>query len=87
MMQADWHPADVKAAICKKGLTMAEIAATAEPSIAPQVLSMALRMRCSARAEELIASAIGVPARKIWPSRFKSNGERIAPARNRKAAA
>lgn len=50
----DWHPADIIAALKKKGTT----------------LSNAL-FRPWTKGELIIANALGVEAKRIWPSRYR----------------
>lgn len=85
----DWHPEDIKAAIRKRGSTLAELARA--EGISKQVLSMVLQGRASARDEKAIAKFLSLKPATIWPSRYLPNGERIrftraAPATRRKAA-
>ncbi|MCE9783631.1 helix-turn-helix domain-containing protein [Shewanella algae] len=69
---ADWHPADIKAVLAKRGLSVADIARA--NGLAPTTLRTALARRYP-RGQELIAMHIGVPPQMIWPSRYqpKSN--------------
>lgn len=63
----DWHPADIIAAIRKKGTTLAAL--SRESGLSSSTLANALS-RPWAKGEKLIAQAIGVPADVIWPSRY-----------------
>ncbi len=76
---ADMHPEDIKAAIRKKGMT---IAALAEANgMSKQALAMAIGARVSAPAEAIIARFIGMEPAKIWPSLYLSDGRRITMSR------
>lgn len=71
----DWHQADIIAALRKKGTTLAATSRAA--GLSSSTLSNALN-RPWPRGELLIAEAIGIPASKIWPSRyFDSAGKKI----------
>jgi Ner family transcriptional regulator len=75
-MRRDWHPEDIKAAIRKRGRTLSQLGA--RHGITRQVMANAL-IYPHAAAEVVIARFIGVPAHRIWPSRYNSNGERKKP--------
>jgi Ner family transcriptional regulator len=66
----DWHPADVLAALKKRGKTLSGI------SIAhgyhATAAGKALKQPWPAM-EALIAAAIGLPPEAIWPSRYRSS--------------
>ncbi|QDY43136.1 helix-turn-helix domain-containing protein [Candidatus Pantoea soli] len=71
----DWHPADIIAALRKKGTTMAAV--SRQSGLCSTTLANALA-RPWPKGEMLIAAAIGIPPEEIWPSRyFAENGERI----------
>lgn len=84
------HPEDIKAAIRKRGSSLAALARAQElegkPAITIQALSQALHARVSARCEDIIADFLEVPPSAIWPSRYRANGTRIGNT-PRKAAA
>lgn len=67
----DWHPADIKAALEKRGLSLRALAKQYEYSHIQRVLQGPWWA-----AEQIVARAIGVPAQKIWPSRYLSTRER-----------
>lgn len=69
----DWHPADVVAALHKRGFTMRTLAA--KHHVSPPAVTKALRER-NLPSEKRIADAIGVPAKVIWPSRYNPDGSR-----------
>lgn len=61
----DWHAADVKAALEKRGVSLRRLAAEYGYSHIQRVLSSPWWA-----AEQIVAKAIGVPAEQIWPSRY-----------------
>ncbi|ECI5354736.1 helix-turn-helix domain-containing protein [Salmonella enterica] len=67
MMQQDWHPADVIAAMRKRGTSLAVVSRQA--GLASGTLANAIRIR-RPKGERLIAEALGVPPEQIWPSRY-----------------
>jgi Ner family transcriptional regulator len=64
---ADWHPADVVAALKKRSLSISEVARRL--GIKPSTAWHALRVPYP-RVEREIAAAIGVPPDVIWPTRW-----------------
>lgn len=71
--QRDWHPADVKAALEKRGISLRALAKRHGYSHIQRVLVSQWWA-----AEQIVAQAIGVPAQEIWPSRYqtpRSRGE------------
>ncbi len=69
------HPEDIKAAIRKQGITLAELAASA--GVSKQAVSAALDRRSSERVDQLIADFIGLKPHQIWPSRYNAKRKRI----------
>lgn len=65
MPQADWHPADVKAALEKRGLSLRALAQKYGYSHIQRVLTSHWWA-----AEQVVAHALGLPAASIWPSRY-----------------
>jgi len=68
----DWHPADVKAALHKKNITLASIA-EAYGLTSSSTLSSVFT-RSYPLNEKRIADAIGVHPMVIWPSRYNKDG-------------
>ncbi len=68
---SDWHRADIKAALEKKGWSVRSLSITS--GYEPGSLKFALHRPWPA-AEAKIAEAIGVPAPRIWPSRYHRDG-------------
>lgn len=77
-MKTDWHPADVVAALHKKGLSLNKL--SLENGYCTRTLSWAL-YRHYPRAEQIVASALGLKPQKIWPSRYGRKGQ---PTQRRK---
>ncbi len=69
----DWHPADIVAALHKRGFTLRKLAE--KRGVAAPTIIKALRER-NLPSERCIAEAIGIPASKIWPSRYNPDGSR-----------
>jgi Ner family transcriptional regulator len=67
----DWHPADVLAALKKRGHSLAGLSAA--NGYHPTAAGKALKRSWPAL-EALIAAAIEVPPQEIWPSRYDSGG-------------
>jgi Ner family transcriptional regulator len=65
----DWHPADVLAALKKRGKTLSGIS-TAHGYHATAA-GKALKQRWPAM-EAVIAAALGLTPEEIWPSRYRS---------------
>ncbi|WP_347253693.1 cell morphology transcriptional regulator XreR2 [Leminorella grimontii] len=68
MKQQDWHPADIIAALKKRGTSLAAVSRNA--GLASSTLANAL-MRRWPKGERLIAGALGVAPEDIWPSRYR----------------
>lgn len=83
----DWHPADIKAALAKRGYTFARIAREngyTNPTTPNNVLRRPFRP-----IEEIVAGLLGKHPKDIWPSRYDENGRSKhirGGARARKAA-
>lgn len=69
----DWHPADVVAALHKRGITLRKLAERHD--VSPKAVIKALRER-SLPSERRIAEALGIAASDIWPSRYNPDGSR-----------
>ena len=68
---ADWHPADVLAALKKRGYSLSGLSVA--NGYHPTAAGKALKQTWPAM-ERLLAGAIGVPPPEIWPSRYDSEG-------------
>ena len=69
--KSDWHSADIKAALAKKGYSLARLAR--ENGYADTSPSNAFRQSWPAM-EKIMAAVIGIPPQEIWPSRYNSDG-------------
>lgn len=67
MMQQDWHPADIIAALKKRGTSLAAVSRNA--GLASSTLTNTLN-RHWPKGERLIAEALDVAPEQIWPSRY-----------------
>lgn len=67
MMQSDWHPADIIAALKKRGTSLSALSRQA--GLASSTLANTLTRRWP-KGERLIAEALDVAPEKIWPSRY-----------------
>ncbi len=64
-----WHPADIKAALAKKGYTFARIAREhGYVSNSPNCVLW----RKWAPMERIVSQIIGVPPEEIWPHRYET---------------
>lgn len=63
----DWHPADIIAALRKKGTTLAAVSRAA--GLSSSTLANALS-RPWPKGEWLIAGALDIHPAEIWPSRY-----------------
>lgn len=68
MTPSDWHPADIIAALKKRGTSLSALSRQA--GLASSTLANALIRRWP-KGERLIAEALGVPPEKIWLSRYR----------------
>ncbi|MFP1786161.1 helix-turn-helix domain-containing protein [Lonsdalea quercina] len=72
MNQQDWHPADIIAALKKRGTTLAAVSRNA--GLASSTLANALTKHWL-KGEKLIAEELGVSPEEIWPSRYRKPEE------------
>ena len=68
MMQQDWQPADIIAALKKRGTSLTAVSRNA--GLASSTLPNALNRRWP-KGERLIAEALGIAPEQIWPSRYR----------------
>lgn len=80
-MNKDWHKQDILAAIRKEKGSLAAL--SRESGLSPCTLANALT-RPWPKGEVIIADAIGVSPREIWPSRFIDYRGRVIIRRVRK---
>ena len=67
----DWHPADVLAALKKRGYNLAGLSVA--NGYHPTAAGKALKQQWPAM-EKVLAEAIGMPPQAIWPSRYDGDG-------------
>jgi Ner family transcriptional regulator len=67
----DWHPADVKAALEKRGLSLARLATAHGYRHFQRVLTTHWWA-----AEQIVARALECPPDEIWPSRYQQPRDR-----------
>lgn len=70
----DWHRADVKAALEKRGWSLRRLAES--HGLAHNSLSRAFSGPYE-RGERILAGALGLDPREIWPSRYLPSGEHV----------
>lgn len=66
----DWHPADIKAAMAKRGYSFARL--SREMGYKARNVPNQVLIRPYPKIEQAVAKVIGVPAECIWPSRYAS---------------
>lgn len=72
----DWHRADIKSALEKRGITLRELSRSA--GLSPDSLRNVFT-RSWPRAELIIAQALETTPDVIWPSRYLSKSEKQPP--------
>jgi Ner family transcriptional regulator len=75
----DWHPADVLAALKKRGHSLAGLSVA--NGYHPTAAGKALKQPWPA-IERLLAEAIGMTPREIWPNRYDSEGNPLRRAKS-----
>lgn len=68
MGKQDWHVEDIKCELRKRRITLKSLSINA--GLAPSTLNNALRVSYP-KAERIIAEALGLEPRDIWPSRYQ----------------
>lgn len=76
MTDKNWHPADIIAALHKRGTSLAKL--SREAGLASSTLSNALT-RPWPKGECLIAIALDVSPSTIWPGRYLNTGDKRKP--------
>ncbi len=69
---ADWHPADVIAALKKRGVSLRQLARDHDYSHIDRVLTSPWLA-----AEKLVADALGLKPSDLWPSRYLNPEARL----------
>ena len=67
----DWHKADIKAALEKRGLSLSRL--SRQHNFCRTACALALSMPWP-RMEHIIADALDLPPQLIWPSRYHDDG-------------
>lgn len=70
----DWHPADILAALHKRGVTLKALAASY--GLANSSPLSAAMIRSYPKGEQRIANALEMHPKDIWPSRYNEDGTR-----------
>ena len=68
MGKQEWHVEDIKCELRKRRITLKSLSINA--GLAPSTLNNALRVSYP-KAERIIAEALGLEPRDIWPSRYQ----------------
>ncbi len=71
----DWHPADIKAHLEKAGWSLSKLSRTHQ--YCRSAAALALHMPWP-KMERLIAGAIGVEPKTIWPTRYDNDGNPLS---------
>jgi Ner family transcriptional regulator len=71
---SDWHPADVLAALKKRGKSLAGLSVA--NGYHPTAAGKALKRRWPAL-EAIIAEALGLSPAQIWPSRYDTEPDQL----------
>jgi Ner family transcriptional regulator len=76
--RVDWHPADILAALKKRGQSLAGLSVA--NGYHPTAAGKALKQPWPAM-ERVLAAALGVPPQTIWPSRYDDRGRPLPRAK------
>lgn len=76
----DMHPADIKAALAKRGTTLSRIAF--DSGLKDSASLSACLKRPMPTNEKRIADALGVEPYMIWPTRYDESGQPVKRGRN-----
>jgi len=79
-----WHPADIKAALEKRGISLAKL--SRDNGYHPTAAGRALRTSWP-ELERIIAGALEINPREIWPDRYTPDGlpiKYVTPRRQRR---
>lgn len=71
------HPADIKAALAKRGTSQTKIAR--ELKLSRSTITYVIQGRSkSRRVAEAISRATGIPVGRLWPGKYFSDDQRMA---------
>ncbi|WP_306603875.1 helix-turn-helix domain-containing protein [Azonexus sp.] len=73
--QEDWHPADILAALHKRGITLLEVARRHNIR-GSSTLSKAMNQTAYPINEKRLADVLGLHPMDIWPTRYNADGTR-----------
>lgn len=73
--QEDWHPADILAALHKRGITLLELSRRCGIK-GSSTLSKAMVNTSYPLNEKRLADALGMEPKDIWPTRYNADGTR-----------
>lgn len=76
-----WHPADIIAAVRKKGTSLQRL--SREHGFNITTMNKAVR-QCFPACHALIAGVIGVPRQQIWPQFYDRDGHRLSQRERRR---
>lgn len=66
------HPADINAALRKKGLNQTAIAKSLTPPVDPSLVTKVVQGdRANEAVRTRISQAVGIPVSRLWPGRRK----------------
>lgn len=74
MNKQDWHPADILAALKKKGMTLSEL--SRQPGYASSTLANTL-VRPWTKGEQIIAGYLNLSPETIWPLRYERKPRKL----------
>jgi Ner family transcriptional regulator len=72
--QPDWHAEDIKAAVRKKGKTLADLAR--DNGLSESACRKSLKV-AAPRSDRAIADFLNTPLHELWPSRYDTAGRRV----------
>ncbi|MGO4735940.1 helix-turn-helix domain-containing protein [Bosea sp. 2KB_26] len=78
-----WHPADIIAAVRKRGTTLQRL--SRERGFSVFTMNKAVR-QCFPACHDIIAGVVGVPRQTIWPQFYDREGVRLSPRERRRRA-
>lgn len=71
------HPADIQAALKKRGKTQASLATELDVS-RPHIAYVIQGRSKSRRVADAISTATGIPVDRLWPGKYFTNDQRLA---------
>lgn len=76
-----WHPADIIAAVRKRGTTLQRL--SRENGFSVFTMNKAVR-QCFPACHDIIADVIGTPRQSIWPQFYDRDGVRLSARERRR---